>query len=1108
MTSEHASSAERLRAEQMRAELEVLRTRLAEKERIIQSLRPQAVDGNTASGADGSGLESEGVAAPTDTRSQNHEHYQSLFENSPVPLWEEDFSQVKAYIMGLVANGIADFRSYFEIDPSEVVACARLIKVTDVNVAALRLFEANSKEELLANLSSTFTEASYKAIRERLIAIANGQFVFECEAMAKTLRGHDIDIYVKSAVVPGYGDSLRKVYLTTWDITEQKKAEKRLVESEGKFRGLYEQSPLAIQLYDLRGYLLWANQKTLDLFGVDDTSQLDGFNFWDDPNLSPENREALQRGEAVVVSATFNFDFANTPIQFKTSRTGIIYLDMYVIPLRIKGETTGYVVQIVEVTAQKKAEQELAKVAEERWHTLNKLSTSQRLREHAEHIGKAGSWERELATNRVIWSANMFDVFGVPPQEPTLDLLFSLIHPEEVSQWKRHFQEMIHHSFEPFEYDYRIVRPNGTIAWIHSVAEVLRDDNGTAVKLVGMAQDITERKQTEVELRQSERRLKEAQKVAHLGNWDLDVRTNQFDWSDEVYRIFGLEPNSVDVTYDSFLEFVVAEDRPTIDDVYHTLANNGKAEFEYRAIRQDGEMRWVSGRGEAYFSEAGEPLRMFGVVQDVTELRKAEEELHRIEWLLTKSAPTDASESEWFPHYGDLTELNTERTIAESVGKETLRDIAADLMALLGTSIAVFEVNGDYAFRVLQSDWIRLIDEKSREQCATRDNAEAIRSGRWSFHEDCWNCTAGPAIETGQPVDCICGCGSRVYAVPIRAGGNVVGAICVGYGTPTTDPSVLDTIAETLGVDVDSLRRAASTYEPRPKYIVEMAKERAASSARLIGEIVERRRSEERYRETQQQLLKQQDEAKRRVEEELERTRERLVRKTRLAAIGQLSGSIAHELRNPLSAVRNAAYFLKRHGLKEEDKTIRFLDVIDRQTTRADRIINNLLEMTRSKAPVTSGVDLHRAVNETLKQVEDMGDVRCRVVTTPDPFLFFVDAGQFKQVAANLIRNAVQAMDGNGELIIEATRNDADDVIVFRDNGPGIDADVRDTLFEPLVTSKTTGTGLGLSICRQIIERHGGTITVVEENGRGAAFQISLPRQPAQTGGAEANLLS
>jgi len=229
------------------------------------------------------------------------------------------------------------------------------------------------------------------------------------------------------------------------------------------------------------------------------------------------------------------------------------------------------------------------------------------------------------------------------------------------------------------------------------------------------------------------------------------------------------------------------------------------------------------------------------------------------------------------------------------------------------------------------------------------------------------------------------------------------------------------------------------------------------------------------------------------VESELAKAKDQLVRQTRLATIGQISASIAHDLRNPLAVVRNAAYLLKRRLPPDQPKWIYYLDTIDREVDAANQIITNLMEAVRAKDPAKKPVELDRLVPEIFERTRREADFRLQTHFDPVPFVVQADPVQLRQVLANLFANAIQAMGQQGEIRVEARRNEGFHVIRVEDTGPGIPENIRDQIFEPLVSGRPKGTGLGLAICRQILQRHHGAIEVVRTGSSGTTFEIRLP---------------
>lgn len=261
-----------------------------------------------------------------------------------------------------------------------------------------------------------------------------------------------------------------------------------------------------------------------------------------------------------------------------------------------------------------------------------------------------------------------------------------------------------------------------------------------------------------------------------------------------------------------------------------------------------------------------------------------------------------------------------------------------------------------------------------------------------------------------------------------------------------------------------------------------------------ILDISERKQAEEALRVAQAELLDQQRLEKEHVEAELTRTRDALIRQTRLATVGELAAGIAHDLRNPLGAIRNACHLLKRRVPAEDRKTVEYVGIVEEEVTASDRIISNLLEIARGKLPSKASVSLASVVEKAFQQAHPAPTIRRRLTFEPDPFMVWGDPTQLQRVLHNLILNAAQAMETGGEIRITARHAGRDDEILVADDGPGIPAAQRAQVFEPLYTTKADGTGLGLTICRQLIERHGGSIELLEHHHPGTAFVLRLPR--------------
>jgi signal transduction histidine kinase/DNA-binding response OmpR family regulator len=231
--------------------------------------------------------------------------------------------------------------------------------------------------------------------------------------------------------------------------------------------------------------------------------------------------------------------------------------------------------------------------------------------------------------------------------------------------------------------------------------------------------------------------------------------------------------------------------------------------------------------------------------------------------------------------------------------------------------------------------------------------------------------------------------------------------------------------------------------------------------------------------------------------EEVERSQNQLIQAEKMAAVGRLAASLAHEINNPLQAIQNSLHLALHQGL-EEEKRRQFLEMAQQEVTRLVQIVRRMLDFYRPSSAMQP-LDVNRPVEDALAIAgKRLQQARIEVVSRLSPNLPPTRGApnQLTQVFLNVIINALEAMPDGGTLWVgtayHAERRQI--VVAFRDSGPGIALEMREHMFEPFHTSKSTGTGLGLAISYGIVERHGGMIEVESPPGSGTTFIVRLPQ--------------
>jgi len=231
------------------------------------------------------------------------------------------------------------------------------------------------------------------------------------------------------------------------------------------------------------------------------------------------------------------------------------------------------------------------------------------------------------------------------------------------------------------------------------------------------------------------------------------------------------------------------------------------------------------------------------------------------------------------------------------------------------------------------------------------------------------------------------------------------------------------------------------------------------------------------------------------VLESLLSAQKKLVRQEKLAMLGELAGGVAHEIRNPLAAIRNAGFFLGMAVEEPEPEIKEAIEILENEILTSERVVSNLLDYARPKLPARLKIDVNDVVRTALSRITVPENVK--VVWHLDETLptIAADPKQLGQVFENIMLNAFQAMPEGGQLAIKSRAPGAEWAVTvsFIDTGVGIDEEALGEVFEPLFTTKAKGIGLGLALTKLLVEGHGGTIDVSSTAGKGTTFTIRLP---------------
>jgi two-component system, cell cycle sensor histidine kinase and response regulator CckA len=641
----------------------------------------------------------------------------------------------------------------------------------------------------------------------------------------------------------------------------------------------------------------------------------------------------------------------------------------------------------------------------------------------------------------------------------------------------------------------------------------MKDAQGRVSNAVIQHIDVTERKKAEESLRQSEARLLQAQAMAHVGNWEIDLATGAMWVSDEVFRIHGVEPGTQEVAMGQARTHILPDDQPIWDAAYEDLLGGAAGlDLELRLRRAgDGAVRVVHAAGMLIRDEAGSPSRVVGVVHDITEQREAEERLRLTQYSVDYALDPIV----WVDSSGRFVWAN--HSACASVGYS--RD---ELLAM-----TVFDIDPTLG----REEWAASWEKTKQKGFFTTETLHRKKDGETfpvelsvnyvEFEGKEYNCSIARDISERKRSEARATWFSRVLDASVNE--------IYLYDCETLRFSLANQGAQrNLGYTMDELMQMTpvdlNPNATRAMIVDQLSPLVSGAEREVVFEVEHYRKDGSAYpAEVHVQLTEHEPRplflsivlditARKAVEEALRASEEQLRQSQKMEAIGQLAGGIAHDFNNLLTAIIGYTDLLSA-GLPVDEAPHRDLQEIMRAAERASALTRQILAFSRRQAMRPTVVSL----NEVLTEMEallrrSLGEhIELVFRREPELGLVEVDTHQFEQVVLNLALNARDAMPGGGRLTLATTNVETDAgfallypeakpgsfvVLSVADTGVGMDEETIAHMYEPFFTTKEIGkgTGLGLSTVYGIVHQSGGVVTVDSSPGKGSIFRVYLPR--------------
>jgi len=893
------------------------------------------------------------------------------------------------------------------------------------------------------------------------------------------------------------------------ELSEQKA---KLQQSEENIRLAVDATGVATWLYDLKtGEVTGSSQYFKNIALPEDTGKISNDRIMNEFIL-PEDRHILEDSFARVISTQkgevldYRVRRADGEIRWFQSR-GYIYTDE-------KGKITKLLGTTTDITEKKSVE------FKER-HARERL-------ELALEAGHMGSWDLNVKTGLINWSEVGKDIYGFDrKEEPDLKAFYGRIHRDDQKRVIADFQTRIGGGSGNWINEFRIYIPQKGVRWIMESGKIFYNKDKEATRAIGITRDITESKLLDEEIHRKASMLREAQKLARLGSWEIDLDTKKVTCSDEFFKIYGLPPNSE--VFSDVRNLILPEDLEKVDDATNKMFSGDPFDIQFR-IKRDEKTIHVRSVGKP----GNMSRRYTGFVHDITEHIKMVEELRHQKEFIEKIAA--ASPSIFY-----VWDLDTRQY-----------SYVSDAMTrLLGyEKQQVYEGGVDFIISRTHPDDVKILNDQQASELDAlskmpiEEQEKFIHKSQYRIMDAAgnyrWLQSFGVIFErhpSGRPKSVLGNAldisESREMAHKIEKQNEIYGLTLRAANlahwewNPTTNHLEFDRHwfqqIDVLGDDT-RIETWMAALHPDDVAIVQEKIQAHLEGKTDVYECVMRLKSKNgdykhvlakgkivehnqdglptRFSGVHVDLTEMMN-----LRSKIEEQQVKLFQQAKLSALGEMAAGIAHEIFNPVAGIKMRAQVVQRSldkGKVPSDLPHILKEVIS-DVDRCHEIISGLKNLSRDPAKLSKDffnpID---AVNKTISLCRTRmtgNGIKLMVEHKPeDKISCYGNSTMIFNVVVNLINNAVDAVLGVSDLNrkyinIHLYESNGMAHLAIEDGGEGISAEARDKIFHPFFTTKDVGkgTGLGLSISKSIIEQHGGSLVLASGVGEPTRFLITLP---------------